>query len=104
MNVYDRVVPNQAMSTLWLLTIGACMFFIFDFIAKLFKSYLIDAAGQKADNEISNHLYRHLVLLKMKNKPQSAGAFSNYFNEFEIIRDFFTSASVTAIIDRSFAL
>ena len=51
-------------------------FFYLDFAARVFKSYLIDAAGRKADNEISNHLYRHLVLLRMKNKPHSAGAFA----------------------------
>ena len=28
----------------------------------------------------------------------------NYFNEFEIVRDFFTSASVTAIIDLPFII
>lgn len=102
MNVYDRVVPNQAMTTLWMLTIGAAMFFVFDFIARLFRSYLVDLAGRKADNDISNHLFQHMISLRMKNKPNSAGAFANYFNEFEIVRDFFTSASITALIDIPF--
>ena len=57
MNVYDRVVPNQAMMTLWVLAIGALIFFVFDLIARMLRHYLIDMAGRNSDKEMSAKLF-----------------------------------------------
>lgn len=104
MNVYDRVIPTQSLPTLWMLTIGAVIFFLFDFLARVLRGYLIDTAGRRADIILASELFEKLMNLRMRQKPGSTGAFSNAFNDFEGLREFFTSATLTAIIDIPFTL
>jgi ATP-binding cassette, subfamily C, bacterial LapB len=104
MNVYDRVVPNQAMTTLWVLAIGAMVFFAFDLIARMLRHYLIDMAGRNADKEMSATLFKQLLGLRMANKPGSAGMVASYFSEFEALQEFFTSATFVSLIDMPFIL
>lgn len=102
LNVYDRVVPNQAFTTLWVLALGAFVFFIFDLCARLLRHYLIDFAGRRTDEQLSKMMYSHLLSLRMSNKPQSSGAVASYFSEFESLRDFFTSATFVGMVDLPF--
>lgn len=102
MNVYDRVVPNNAFSTLWVLSMGVVIIFIFDFILRTLRSYLIDVCGKKADIAISCALFEQVLGMRMSKKPASAGAFVSNLREFEILREFFTSATLTAFIDIPF--
>ncbi len=104
MNVYDRVVPNQAMTTLWVLAIGAFIFFAFDLVARMLRHYLIDVAGRNADKEMSSVLFKQLMGLRMANKPGSAGMVASYFSEFEALQEFFTSATFVSLIDLPFIL
>lgn len=102
MNVYDRVVPNFAVETLWVLAIGVAIVICFDLLLKTLRSFLIDIAGKKADTILASTLFQHMLNIEMKAKPTSAGAFANNFHEFETLRDFFTSASVTTLVDLPF--
>ncbi len=102
MNVYDRVVPNQAMTTLWVLAVGAMIFFLFDLAARMLRHYLIDMAGRNADKEMSARIFRQLMGLRMANRPMSAGAVASYFTEFEALQEFFTSAAFVSLIDLPF--
>ena len=102
MNVYDRVVPNQTMQTLWALTIGIIFILIFDFILKMLRGYFIDVSGKNADVILTNELFRRLLELQMSSKPISAGSFSNNFHGFEAVRDFYTSATLVSFIDLPF--
>lgn len=104
MNVYDRVVPNNAFSTLWVLSMGVVIIFIFDFILRTLRSYLIDVCGKKADIAISSALFQQVLGMRMSKKPASAGAFVSHLREFEILREFFTSATLTALIDIPFVV
>ena len=49
MNVYDRVVPNDTMETLWALTIGMLVVLVFDFVMRMLRGYLTDIAGKRID-------------------------------------------------------
>lgn len=102
MNVYDRVVPNFAEETLWVLAIGVFVVFGFDFLLKLLRSYLVDAAGKTADTRIAARLFQQMLGMKMPNRPQSAGALANSMREFESLREFFTSSTLTTVIDLPF--
>lgn len=102
MNVYDRVVPNGASATLAVLAIGVATVFLFEFIMKNLRTYLVDVAGKNADVLIASRLLEQLMAMKLSNKPPSTGAMANNLREFESLRDFFTSGTLVALIDLPF--
>ncbi|MBP6861612.1 MAG: type I secretion system permease/ATPase [Neisseriaceae bacterium] len=104
LNVYDRVIPNRAYETLWVLTIGVFIAIGFEFAAKTIRAYLTDVAGKKADLIISSALFRRVMSLKLADKPLSSGSYANNLRDFEAVRDFMTSASLLAIIDLPFLI
>ena len=104
MNVYDRVVPNQALETLWVLAAGALTVFCFDFLLRGLRGYFIDLAGRKTDLEVSARIYAQVLGLRMESRPVSTGAFANNLREFEGIRDFFASLTLTAFVDLPFVV
>ena len=104
MNVYDRVVPNMATDTLWVLAIGALLVLVFDFLLKMARSYLIDQASKRVDVTLSTLIMERVLGIRMEARPASVGAFSANLRAFETIRDFIASASVTALIDLPFVL
>ena len=102
MNVYDRVIPNEAFESLWFLAGGVMIAYSFDFILKNLRAFFLDAAGRKADNTISARIFEQMMSMRMEARPPSAGALASNMREFETIRDFFTSATVVALIDLPF--
>ncbi|MCW8357295.1 type I secretion system permease/ATPase [Marinomonas pontica] len=102
MNVYDRVVPNNAFDTLWVLAIGAAAVYLFDFLLRMLRAYFIDIAGKKSDILISASIFSKVNNITMASRPKSVGAFAKNLQEFESIRDFITSASITTLVDIPF--
>lgn len=102
MNVYDRVVPNHAIETLWVLAIGVATVFAFDLLLRTLRAYFIDMAGKKADVILSATIFEKVMGVKMASRSNSVGSFSNNLQEFESFRDFFTSATLTTLIDLPF--
>lgn len=104
MNVYDRVIPNRATETLWVLAVGAVTVFLFDFLLRTLRGYFVDAAGRVADIKLASRIFEHVLGMRMEARPSSAGAFANHLREFESLRDFFASATITSLIDLPFVL
>jgi len=102
MNVYDRVVPNNAIETLWVLAVGVLIVYVFDFILKNLRSSFLDHAGRKADIKVSARLFEQMLGMTMEARPASAGVMASHMREFESLRDFFTSATMAALIDLPF--
>ncbi|EOC1778341.1 ABC transporter transmembrane domain-containing protein, partial [Vibrio fluvialis] len=97
--VYDKVVPNLAFETLWVLASGVFIIFLFDLTLKLLRNYFIDVAGKKSDILISSKLFAKVMGIRMESRPPSVGAFARHLQEFESIREFFTSATIASLID-----
>lgn len=104
MNVYDRVIPNNAIETGWALGIGALIAFIFDFIFRTLRGYLIDFAGRRIDVIAARRIYDQVLNMKLAERPASSGAFANMLRDFDSVREFFTSATITALVDMPFSL
>lgn len=104
MNVYDRVVPNQATATLWMLAIGITIAFAFDFVLKILRGICLDLAGKKTDLIVSAALFERLLGMKMKLRPSRVGGFAQNFQEYQSVRDFLSSLTLTALIDLPFTL
>ena len=102
MAVYDRVVPNNALDTLWVLSVGIVVVLGFDFIVKALRGYYIDVAGRRADVVLASRIFDHVLDIQLAARPASAGGFANTLREFETVQDFFTSATVATLIDVPF--
>jgi ATP-binding cassette subfamily C protein LapB len=101
-NVFDRVVPNNAFETLWILAIGVTIAIIFDMGLKILRSYFTDLAGKKADVVLSANIYERLLGMRLTEKPESVGSFMGNMNEFNSLRDFMTSTTLLAFVDLPF--
>jgi len=104
MNVYDRVVPTQAYTSLWTLAIGTTVAVVLEFIMRWLKARLVDLGGKKADLAINSTLLREIMSIRLENRPQSIGNFSSSMRDFESLRDFFSSASFVMLTDLPFAI
>lgn len=104
MNVYDRVVPNQATSTLWVLAVGITGAYVFDLILKGLRSLCLDLAGKKTDLIISATLFERIVGMAMKYRPARVGSYAQNIHEFQGLRDFLASLTLTSLIDLPFTL
>lgn len=104
MNVYDRVVPNHAIETLWMLAIGVGIILVADLALRTMRGYFLDLASSRVDVRLSAYIMERVLGIRMENRPISAGSFAANLRSFETVRDFITSATVTAFIDVPFAL
>jgi ATP-binding cassette subfamily C protein LapB len=102
MNVYDRVVPNHAVDTLWMLALGIVIAYVFDFLLRNLRSYFVDVAGRNADIVLASRLMQHLLAMRLDVKPDSTGSLANNLREFESLRDFFGSTTLMALVDLPF--
>ncbi len=102
MNVYDRVLPNKALPTLWVLAIGMAVALTFDFLLRTLRSWLIDSAGRRADVLLASRIYEHVLGIEMSNKPPTTGSFASHLKEFENVREFFTSSTIASFTDMAF--
>lgn len=102
MNVYDRVLPNAAIETLWALAIGVCLATVFDFVIKALRARFVDVAGRRADVLLANMIFGRLLGAKMALRPTSTGVRVNTLREFETLREFFNSLTLTALGDLPF--
>lgn len=104
MNVYDRVVPNRAMETLWVLALGILLLFGIDLAVRLLRGHFLDLASARIDMQLSAQIMERVLGVRMEARPAAVGAFASNLRSFETVRDFITSATVTAFIDLPFAL
>ena len=104
MNVYNRVVPNAAMDTLWVLAVGVSLVYGFDFIMRMLRGFFIDLAGKKIDLVLASRLFQQVLSTRLLAQGDSTGVRANSIRDFENLREFFTSASVSTLVDFPFVI
>lgn len=102
MNVYDRVVPNNATDTLWVLASGILVIYFFNFLLSSLRTHFVDVAGRNCDIVLSSILVEKLLSMRLDARPESTGAMVSNLREFEQLREFFSSSSLLACIDLPF--
>ncbi len=103
-NVFDRVLPNNAIETLWAMAIGIIFIMVFDLIFNLLRAYYLGKAGKRADLIMSNKIFDQLLNIKLSEKPASTGQFVSRVQSFQSVRDFFTSATIATLVDIPFVI
>ncbi|MDP3523077.1 MAG: ABC transporter transmembrane domain-containing protein, partial [Hoeflea sp.] len=102
MNVYDRVLPNEAIATLWVLAIGIGVAFALDFLLKVARASLIDYTGRKIDLKIAYILFQKVMNTSLSARSMSTGEYVSRVSQYEFVRDFFTSNTIATMIDTCF--
>lgn len=104
MTVYNKIVPNNAADSMTALLIGIAMVLVFDFVLRTLRGYFVDVAGQSIDRALGEAIFARLLGMKLADRKGSNGAFAGLLREFETLREFFASATVTALVDVPFIL
>jgi ATP-binding cassette subfamily C protein LapB len=104
MNVYDRVLPNRATETLWVMAIGIALIVGGDLVLRTMRAYFLDWASTRIDVKLTRRIMEHVLGIRLEQRPNSVGSFANNLRSFETVRDFITSATITTFIDIPFGL
>jgi len=104
MNVYDRVVPNNAIETLWVLAVGIVLVLLFNLVLTTVRAHVVDTASKRVDLYLSARIMERVLDLRLEGRPASVGAFAANLRSFESVRDFIASATITALVDLPFVL
>lgn len=104
MNVYDRVVPNHATDTLWVLALGAAIIICADLLLRLLRSWFVELAASRADIKLSARIMQRILGMRLEHRPASVGSFAANVQSFESVRSFIGSMTITALIDLPFFL
>lgn len=104
MQVYDRVVPSQSETTLWVLFGGVMLAILFEFIMRMLRVYISDVVGKRADLRISARVFAHALRIKNSARSKSTGSFISQIRELESVRELITSTTIAALSDLPFFL
>jgi ATP-binding cassette subfamily C protein LapB len=104
MNVYDRIVPNNAVESLWVLAVGISVVYLFDLLLKYLRHYFIEMANKKNDVIMSSRLFEQTLDLKMSSRTESIGILANTLKEFDNIKNFFSAATIASFVDLPFVV
>lgn len=104
MNVYDRIIPNRAAASLWVLAIGVLLAFAIEFSLKIARANLLDELGRKLDLKLSEKIFSKLVNLPLSERSGDTGKLARRVSEFETVRDFFASTTILLVVDICFLI
>jgi ATP-binding cassette subfamily C protein LapB len=102
MAVYDRVIPNNAMGSLWVLTVAVVLLMGFELTLRLLRSNLVEVAARRMDVALSSRIFAQCLRLRAASRPASGGTLANTVRDFESVREFFASSTLTALGDIPF--
>ncbi|TVP93359.1 MAG: type I secretion system permease/ATPase [Pseudomonadaceae bacterium] len=104
MNVYDRVVPNHATHTLWVLASGLFIVLVADLVLRLMRGWFVDLAASRTDIKLSGSIMSHVLGIKLSQRPESVGSFASNLQSYDAIRSFLSSLVIVALVDLPFVL
>ena len=104
MAVYDRVIPNNALNSLTVLTVAVAMIIGFELLMRILRSHLIESAARRMDVAMSSLVFAQCLRLRAASRPASGGVLANTVRDFEAVRDFFATGTLTVLGDLPFVL
>jgi ATP-binding cassette subfamily C protein LapB len=102
MNVYDRVIPNKAQATLWVLAIGTAIAFGLEFALRRARTAVVDEISHRLDLRLAHKIYGRLLATPPEERRGHTGAMAARVSEFQTVRDFFAATSILLIVDVAF--
>jgi ATP-binding cassette subfamily C protein LapB len=102
MNVYDRVIPNSAFETLWVLSAGVILLYTFEFLMRTLRGHFLDTVGKNLDILFSSRIYEHILGIRLEARAKSSGTLAHELREFGSLREFFSSLTLMSLVDLPF--
>ena len=99
MNVYDRIIPNKSVTSLWVLAFGVAIAISVEFGLRLARTRLVDELGRALDARLSQRLFEKVLNLPMSERKGSTGALARRVTDYEMVRDFFASTTIVLVVD-----
>ncbi|MDR2857501.1 MAG: peptidase domain-containing ABC transporter [Novosphingobium sp.] len=104
MQVWDRVVPAQSTNTLWVLALGVGLALVLEYVLRITRAAITDHFGKKADLELSDFFYAHLLDIRNDARPRSPGSLIAQMRDFEQVRELLTSTAFGVLLDIPFVV
>lgn len=104
MQVYDRVVPRGAFSTLWVLSVGAMVALGFDFTLRVIRANLLERESVEIDSEVSEFFFSRSADVRLDARPPGIGTMASQLRGLEQVRSIMSSSAIFALADLPFAL
>ena len=102
MNVYDKVIPNLAFVTLWTLAIGVGIALVLDLMLRTIRGNILENVSRRVDVKVASSLFEQAMQARLLDRPGGAAGIANTIRDFEVVREFFASATFVAVIDLLF--
>ncbi len=102
MNVYDRVIPNRAGATLWVLAIGVLLAFTLEFALRRARTAVVDDISQRLDLRLSQKIFGRLLATPLDERRGHTGALAARVSEYATVREFYAATTVVLIVDLLF--
>jgi len=97
MAIYDRVIPNYALESLWVMLSGMLLVVVIDFILRQLRIYALDHAGRRIDTFLGNRVFVHILNTRL-DQLHSSGAMANAMRELDVLREFLNSSATLSLI------
>ena len=104
MVIYDRIIPNNAISSLISIIVGVLFVICMDFSMKMLRGYFLDMAGKQIDSSSSSDIFQKIVGYDLSKAPKFSGELVSVVREFETFREFFNSITLTSLVDFPFII
>jgi ATP-binding cassette subfamily B protein len=98
--VIDKVLVNNAMATLQVMTVGIAIALVFDALLNFLRSYLLIHATSKMDVRVATRTFQHMLNLPMQFFEQiTAGVLTKHMQQSSKIREFLTGSLFLTLLD-----
>lgn len=102
MNVYDRVIPNRAQATLWVLALGVLVAFAVEYALRRARTNVLDEIGREMDIRLSQKIYSKILSAPLAERKGHTGNLVARVSEYAMVRDFFASTTIVLVVDMAF--
>ena len=102
MVVYNKILPNNSLTSLKTLLIGILVILVFDFIFKVLKSRIIESANFSIEKNLQRSLFKKVLSWDLQSKPKLSGASSTLIRDLESVTELFTNNSITTLVGSPF--
>ncbi|NDG05139.1 MAG: peptidase domain-containing ABC transporter [Alphaproteobacteria bacterium] len=105
MIIFNKVLGNQAYSTLHVIMIAVVVAYVFDMLLKGARGYLSTHTGARLDALLGTEMMGHLLRLPLRYfETNSSGAIAERIRQMDVIRNFMTGQMPLLLVDLVFSI